>query len=1528
MIKKFTQSLCAGAFLLLLTMFSFAQNSPYGTTANPYPFGPTETGPVLYDQMWNSGSGYLNSSEYTDAANITKTSETADDFDVPAGGSWTIGKLAFAGYYGYNHPGGATNVNVRIYDNDNGMPGTELHSFINVTPSYAEEAMTGSYMATYTEVEISPAITLTEGKYWISVQYIVDFNMNGDWGWADAENNPWIGEKLHWRNPQNGWGLGYTTWTPGDIVMFFGYFDRAFALFEPSLDNDLAARLLVAPASAPGLTASETITMQLKNEGALAQSGFSLAYIINGGTPVIENTGSLNINPEEVLDHSFGTSADFSASGIYDIQLITMLGGDQYMDNDTVDGQVVNYGTVYVMQDGVDITSCEGTFTDPGGLYNNFNQNDVATVTIYPGTAGDMVRLNFIAFDVTWSDFYIYDGPTTNDPLLGYWQDDDSPGVVTALNPTGALTIYFEAPGWDDAFGWEAIISCYDQPDDDFAITDFSKSTALVYTNLEFEFSARVRNIGAVAQSKDVSFYVDGTLIGSVNTGMVNPTEYATVTLAHTMSYDGAVNAEVTIPADGGDDPANNQAELDFDVYLIDTFVEFFEQETFPPDYWSVPENSGWMWQTASGFPYEGIGSAQVYVPWGGTDTLVSPQLIIEYGDFLSIMLKTSLWWPGKMKIMWRDANTGIWSEIETINPSMHYENYMIDISAAAGMNYIGFIAICDDPFAWGGELTMDNVIGLDPMLYFVDEDLKAFNLQGTATPAVNMPTTYTVEVQNVGNNTVQYNTYSVKLMQKDPSGDIELTSAIGLTTTHLQKRTYDLTHTFQASGEYDVYALVDYGPDMITENDTSNGHHLYVQVSGTIEVEIGTPDDKSPWIPMRSGSYYSISQSIYPESMIGQTGALTGMTYYYTNNNYGAVTGIPVMVYVGTTTNSYLSAYIDPDDLTLVYNDTVDFALGSHELYLPYSVPINYDGGNLIAYVYKGHPGSWQNTVEFDVSYVSDTLSGWSTSFYYINPEKPDSATSCNKELEIPLTTFFVNTAGFGEITGTVYDENGDPFPGVDVGIDGTTVSSVTNQDGEYFINEILGGAQSLTASVFEYEDNTQPTSIQAGIVNYLDFTMVPKPRVDISGTVVGNDDPQNFLENAYVELNGYFNFFTFTDENGEFVLPWVYGNETYSLTISLNGYETYYNNSIQVLDGNIDLGVIELLELMSIPYCVYAHKGESEISLNWSVPNTGTAEHYTYDITGNNGYANEPNEHVWLGNIYETEDRGTITSVSLFFWDYMTNSGEVSLDILNAAGEVVMTSEPFMTVNNDWVHVDIPDVYFDGTFFAMVHWENNPETTDFLDSYDTDFGQHGPNHGYIMYEGAPPYHVSEVVGKDVTFIIEVDALIEDETRGGGRAIEGYNVYTGLLDDALNASSWTPLNSSPVSDTFFVDAGWPPSTTDDYIYAVEAVYTTGHSIFSFSNPVNIDTIVSVSELPANWATKKLYPNPATNTLFVECNQAGTAKIFSVTGQQMNEYRLEEGLNLINISAFEKGVYFIRIVDNNNETNTLKFIKR
>jgi subtilisin-like proprotein convertase family protein len=116
----------------------------------------------------------------------------------------------------------------------------------------------------------------------------------------------------------------------------------------------------------------------------------------------------------------------------------------------------------HIMTNG-NISTCSGTFYDPGGTAN-YGNNANFTMTICPSTLGTRVILNFNAFNVeNGSDFMtIYDGATVAAPSLGVYTGITGPGLVSATsgNATGCITIRFTSNGANNTFGWEAAVSC------------------------------------------------------------------------------------------------------------------------------------------------------------------------------------------------------------------------------------------------------------------------------------------------------------------------------------------------------------------------------------------------------------------------------------------------------------------------------------------------------------------------------------------------------------------------------------------------------------------------------------------------------------------------------------------------------------------------------------------------------------------------------------------------------------------------------------------------------------------------------------------------------------------------------------------------------------------------------------------------------------------------------------------------------------------------------------------------------------
>ena len=136
-----------------------------------------------------------------------------------------------------------------------------------------------------------------------------------------------------------------------------------------------------------------------------------------------------------------------------------------------------------------DTTTCSGDFQDDGMGGTGYSPNNSYTFTICPGTPGDVIQLNFVAFHLYTSPnpnnsdyLQIFDGPDASSPSLGSYTGTDLQNhqvTATVNNPTGCLTFVFNPnPNGNingDYPGWEALISCTtpcDPPTQESVITD------------------------------------------------------------------------------------------------------------------------------------------------------------------------------------------------------------------------------------------------------------------------------------------------------------------------------------------------------------------------------------------------------------------------------------------------------------------------------------------------------------------------------------------------------------------------------------------------------------------------------------------------------------------------------------------------------------------------------------------------------------------------------------------------------------------------------------------------------------------------------------------------------------------------------------------------------------------------------------------------------------------------------------------------------------------------------------------------
>jgi len=136
-------------------------------------------------------------------------------------------------------------------------------------------------------------------------------------------------------------------------------------------------------------------------------------------------------------------------------------------------------------QDSTYLSSCTGNLFDSGGGLNYLDNNQ-GIVVIEP-TGGSGVQLTFQSFNYAAGDFVaIYDGASTQSPLIGYYNGANPPGVITSSGT--ALTLVESTNGFNNREGFAATWSCAVSNDRSLGERSFSvwpnPSTGLV--NLQY----------------------------------------------------------------------------------------------------------------------------------------------------------------------------------------------------------------------------------------------------------------------------------------------------------------------------------------------------------------------------------------------------------------------------------------------------------------------------------------------------------------------------------------------------------------------------------------------------------------------------------------------------------------------------------------------------------------------------------------------------------------------------------------------------------------------------------------------------------------------------------------------------------------------------------------------------------------------------------------------------------------------------------------------------------------------------------
>ena len=172
----------------------------------------------------------------------------------------------------------------------------------------------------------------------------------------------------------------------------------------------------------------------------------SWEWVFEGGEPSTSNEQ----NP---------TGITYNERGNFDVTLTVT--NAQGQSETITKHQYILVNETHNMHNGT-VETCNAWFCDDGGIFSNYADRKDYTMTFMPDTPEGIIEVAFMEFSLEngYDNLYIYDGTSTNAPQIGEYTGSNSPGVVIATNPNGALTFRFSSDYGVNDIGWMALVYC------------------------------------------------------------------------------------------------------------------------------------------------------------------------------------------------------------------------------------------------------------------------------------------------------------------------------------------------------------------------------------------------------------------------------------------------------------------------------------------------------------------------------------------------------------------------------------------------------------------------------------------------------------------------------------------------------------------------------------------------------------------------------------------------------------------------------------------------------------------------------------------------------------------------------------------------------------------------------------------------------------------------------------------------------------------------------------------------------------
>lgn len=337
-----------------------------------------------------------------------------------------------------------------------------------------------------------------------------------------------------------------------------------------------------------------------------------------------------------------------------------------------------------------------------------------------------------------------------------------------------------------------------------------------------------------------------------------------------------------------------------------------------------------------------------------------------------------------------------------------------------------------------------------------------------------------------------------------------------------------------------------------------------------------------------------------------------------------------------------------------------------------------------------------------------------------------------------------------------------------------------------------------------------------------------------------------------------------------------------------------------------------------------------ENDILVSW---NSVTTENTILDYIFDDGTAES-----WLGldsvfqmgNEFQVSDGGVLQKASVLCKNLQGNSAQCVIEIFDADRNLVGSSEPFIPQSYVFTDVYLPDIPFNGTFYAMLR----TVSPGLLMHLGVD--GNGPNamgEFSWFYDGTIWTKLIDYTSTSGVIALRVSALIGETVIDTTNPCDilGYNIYRKDYSsdpagpNLQGSGEYAWIGSVPFGTNEFVDRDISNIDNNCFEYSLTLQYIEGEG----SESGSAWSCIYVDTKEHEKSSINIYPNPASDFLIIQMNsQVVTLIVYNITGTKMAEIPVKNQSDLkLDISHFSAGIYSVRFLSKAGETSSRKFIK-